>query len=70
MKAWPVSTLALVAAPLLAIQQEGAEPEPQPSFAVDKNRKPASALPLRPTHEAVSRAIHDTLAERKIRRHL
>jgi len=64
MKAWPLSTLALVAAPLLAVQPESIDTVREDPFALAEERRPASILVARPHDEAVRQAIRDTLAER------
>lgn len=63
MKAWPLTTIALVASPVPAVQLEATEPARAAPLAVASDPKRAPAA--RPSDEAIKQAIRDTLAEQK-----
>lgn len=67
MKAWPLTTLALVSTPLMALQQETPGPVRDDPFVLVEDGKPKtlprSALLARPNEEAIQKAIRDTLDE-------
>jgi len=69
MKTWPLTTLALVASPLLAVQQETPKPVPDDPFVLVEDGKPKSlprsVLFVRSNEEAIRKAIRDTLDERQ-----